>query len=296
MAGTVEVQAQPDRGLSEAEGWWSQNEVLPRVVYWGIHVACLSVFFVGASTGDLLLCATTLVVRMFGITGGYHRYFSHRTYKTSRPFQFALAVLGTSATQKGPLWWASHHRIHHKQADRPGRDVHSPRDGLYYAHQGWVFDGRWDSTRLEQVRDFAVYPELMWLNRWHPVVPASLALLCFAIGGWSGLLWGFAVSTVLLWHFTYTINSLAHVWGTRRYDTPDTSRNNPLLALITLGEGWHNNHHHYCSCARQGFKWWEIDITYYVLRGLAAVGLIWDIREPPAHVVNPEAPSLQKAA
>jgi stearoyl-CoA desaturase (delta-9 desaturase) len=184
------------------------------------------------------------------------------------------------------LWWAGHHRIHHKYADQPGRDVHSPKDGFWYSHQGWIFHGRWDGSSLDQIPDFARYPELVWLNRWHVVPPIALAAACFAIGGWSGLLWGFGISTVLLWHATYSINSLAHRWGTRRYDTPDTSRNNLLLGLLTLGEGWHNNHHHYCVSARQGFFWWEIDVSYYLLRALAAVGLIWDVREPPAHVVQ----------
>jgi stearoyl-CoA desaturase (delta-9 desaturase) len=197
-------------------------------------------------------------------------------------------VLGTSATQKGPLWWAGNHRIHHKYSDQPGRDVHSPKDGFWYSHQGWIFDGRWDASPLEHIPEFARCRELIWLNRWHVAAPAALALLCFAIGGGSGLLWGFAISTVVLWHSTYAINSLAHRWGTRRYDTPDTSRNNALLGLLTMGEGWHNNHHQYCASTRQGFFWWEIDATYYILRALQTVGLIWDIREPPAHLLHPE--------
>ena len=279
--------APDDRGLTAAEGWWTRNEIVPKIVYWGIHASCLLVFWVGATTADLVLLAATFYARMFGITGGYHRYFAHRTYKTSRPFQLVLALLGCTATQKGPLWWAGHHRGHHKYADRPG-DVHSPGEGLYYAHQGWIFDRRWDATPLERIRDFSRYPELVWLNRYYHLPPLGLAVLCFGVGGFSGLLWGFAVSTVLLWHATYTINSLAHTWGSRRYETPDTSRNNPWLALLTLGEGWHNNHHHYCAATRQGFRWWEVDISYYVLRGLQAVGLVWDIREPPAHVVHPQ--------
>ena len=274
--------------LSEAEGWWARHRMVPRVIYWGIHASCLLALWVGVTTGDLVLLAITFSVRMFAITAGYHRYFSHRTYKTSRAFQFVLAALGTSATQKGPLWWAGHHRRHHQHADRPGLDVHSPRDGFWYSHQGWIFDGRWDASALDRIRDFARYPELIWLNRWHIVVPTLLAVLCFAIGGLSGLVWGFSISTVALWHSTYSINSLAHLWGTRRYDTPDTSRNNWFLGLLTMGEGWHNNHHHYCVSTRQGFFWWEVDLSYYILRALAAVGLVWDIREPPAHVVRPD--------
>ncbi|MGH0029087.1 MAG: acyl-CoA desaturase, partial [Myxococcota bacterium] len=231
-----------DGPFHHAQGWWNQHEIPARLVYWGIHASCLFVFVVGVSTGDLLLLATTFFVRMFGITGGYHRYFAHKTYKTGRVFQFFMALLACTATQKGPLWWAGHHRGHHKYADQPGKDVHSPKDGFYYAHQGWIFDHRWDETPIDQIREFVVYPELAWLNRWYPVPPALLALALFVFGGFSALIWGFVVSTTLLWHTTYAINSVCHTWGRRVYDTPDTSRNNWLFSLLTLGEGWHNNH------------------------------------------------------
>ncbi len=270
--------------LSEADGIWQRGGWITRVVYWGIHALALGVFFTGADATALWLFAATYWGRMLFITGGFHRYFAHRTYKTSRAFQLVLAVGGTACLQKGPLWWAGLHRRHHRYADGPG-DTHSPRDGFYYAHQGWVFDERWNSTPLELIPDFARYPELHWLNRWHFLMPIALAVLCFAIGGWSGLFWGFFLSTTLLWHSTYAVNSFAHVFGRRRYDTPDTSRNSLWIALLTLGEGWHNNHHYYMASTRQGFFWWEIDITYYVLRGLAALGLIWDLREPPAAVL-----------
>jgi stearoyl-CoA desaturase (delta-9 desaturase) len=281
----------------DADGWWGRQEILARLAYWGLHASCLLVLWVGVSTGDLWLLLASFGVRMFAITGGYHRYFAHRTYKTSRAFQLVLAVLGATATQKGALWWAGHHRTHHKYSDQPGRDVHSPREGFWWAHQGWIFDGRWDDTPLEQIRDFGRYPELVWLNQWHIVPPIAMALLLWAFGGASAVVWGYCVSTVLLWHATYSINSLAHRWGTRRYETDDDSRNNWLLGLLTCGEGWHNNHHHYCASARQGFLWWEIDVTYYTLRGLAALGVVWDILEPPHHVVHPAAASrLGRAA
>jgi stearoyl-CoA desaturase (delta-9 desaturase) len=291
-----EATTAPERpALSAADGFWGRLHVLPRIFYWGIHVACLAAILTGVSAGDLILLAVTFLVRMFAITGGYHRYFAHRTYRTNRAFQFVLAFLGASACQKGPLWWAGSHRIHHRYADQPG-DIHSPRRGLWYAHQDWIFDPATNPTPLNQIRDFARYPELVWLNKWHFVPPLALVLACFAVGGWSGVVWGFLISTTLLWHLTYTINSLAHLWGTRRYDTPDDSRNNPLLALLTLGEGWHNNHHHYMASTRQGFFWWEIDITYYVLRGLQAAGIIWDIREPPAHVRAARSPEHLRPA
>jgi stearoyl-CoA desaturase (delta-9 desaturase) len=278
------------------EGPWSERDILSRVFYWGIHLACLGALWTGVSAGDLALLAGTFFMRMFAVTGGYHRYFAHRTYRTSRAFQLVLAVLGASAAQKGPLWWAGNHRRHHKYADQPG-DVHSPRDGFWHAHVGWIFDGRWDATPIESIRDFARYPELVWLNRWHIVPIVAVAALCAALGGWSGLIWGFCISTTLLWHATYSINSLAHRFGSRRYDTPDTSRNNFWLALLTMGEGWHNNHHHYMASTRQGFFWWEVDLSYYLLRGLAAAGLIWDLREPPAHVLSAgRSAELRKAA
>ena len=261
---------------------------LAAVVYWFIHASCLLVFFVTPTVTALTLCVLLLGTRMLAITGGYHRYFSHRTYRTSRVFQFLIGLVGTMAVQKGPLWWAAGHRRHHQYSDLPG-DMHSPREGFIYSHYGWIFDPRWERTELERVRDLARFPELLWLNQWHAVPPLAMAVACYAIGGWSGLVWGFSVSTVVLWHLTYSINSLAHVWGTRRYDTTDDSRNNFVLALLTMGEGWHNNHHHYMSCARQGFFWWEIDFTYYVLRALAAVGIVWDIKEPPARVLDPAA-------
>lgn len=289
------VQPISARPSVDTDGVWAQQRWISRTLYWGIHAACVLVFVVGVSTGDLVLLAATFWARLFGITGGYHRYFSHKTYKTSRVFQFVLAWLGASSVQKGPLWWAANHRLHHRKSDQPG-DPHSPNDGFWYSHTGWIFDGRWDVTRVDLIEDFNQYPELRWLNRWHIVPPVVLALLCLWIGGWSGGVWGFLVSTTLLWHSTYTINSLAHRMGRRRYPTHDDSRNSLLLALLTWGEGWHNNHHFFQGSTRQGFFWWEIDITYYVLRSLQAVGLVWDMREPPQALINDPKRRIQAAS
>ena len=287
MAASAELEVRTIRPPpSTADGLWSRLEILPRVLYWATHAVCLAALWTGVTSGDLWLLAATFFGRMFAITAGYHRYFAHRTFRTSRAFQFVLAFLGASATQKGPLWWAGQHRIHHSDSDGPG-DIHSPRRGFWYSHQGWIFDPATNPTPLERIPDFARYPELVWLNRWHFVAPLALIALCLGIGGVSGFVWGFAISTTLLWHSTYTVNSLAHLWGSRRYATTDDSRNNPWIALLTFGEGWHNNHHHYMASARQGFFWWEIDVTYYLLRGLQALGLVWEIREPPAAVRNP---------
>jgi len=261
---------------------------LPTVVYVGIQLACVLVFFTGVTPTALALLAFTFALRMFAITGVYHRYFSHRTYRTSRVMQFVLGVIGTMAVQKGPLWWASIHRLHHRDSDGPD-DPHSPRRGFWYAHQGWIFDDRWEPTYEDQIKDLMKFPELVWLNRLHFVAPILLAVFCYAVGGFPGLVWGFVVSTTLGWHITYSINSLAHVFGRVRYDTGDDSRNNWFLALLTFGEGWHNNHHFHQSSVRQGFYWWEIDVSYYILRGLAAVGLVWDLKLPPARAYATKA-------
>jgi stearoyl-CoA desaturase (delta-9 desaturase) len=246
-----------------------------------MHVACLTVFLTGASVPALVLCGVVYLLQMVGITAGFHRYFSHRSYKTSRAFQFALAWLGCSAGQRGPLWWAARHRHHHRTSDTP-EDLHSPvTHSLWQSHVGWVLSAESDGTDEQAVKDLARYPELRWLDRYHWLPPLILASLCFLIGGWGGLVWGFFVACVLSHHATFTVNSLCHLWGRRRYATADASRNNLLVALLTLGEGWHNNHHHYQSSARQGFRWWEIDVSYYLIWFLAAVGLVWDVRQPP---------------
>lgn len=254
--------------------------------FWGVHLAALLVFFVPFSWNLVWLCLGLYAVRMFGVTGGYHRYFSHRTFKTSRVFQFVLALLGTLAMQKGPLWWAAHHRHHHRYSDIHG-DVHSPGlEGFLWSHVGWILAEDYEATEVGKVPDLVKYRELEWLNRWHLVPGITLGVLLFLAGGLPALAWGLFLSTVMTWHATFMINSLTHMFGRRRYVTKDDSRNSLILALITMGEGWHNNHHYYQSSTRQGFFWWEIDVTYYVLRALALVGLVWDLREPPTHVVD----------
>ncbi len=251
-----------------------------------MHFACLAVLVTDVNVLALALCGGVYLLQMFGITAGFHRYFSHRSYRTSRAFQFVLALLGCSASQKGPLWWAAQHRHHHRTSDTP-EDLHSPvAHGFWWSHIGWVLCRDDTGADIPSVRDLSRYPELRWLDRYHWVPPVVLAGLCFLIGGWSGLAWGFCVSSVLSHHATFTVNSLCHLLGRRRYETADDSRNNLFVALITLGEGWHNNHHHYQSSANQGFRWWEIDVSYYLIRLLGAVGLVWGIRTPPGRVLD----------
>jgi stearoyl-CoA desaturase (delta-9 desaturase) len=251
------------------------------------HLAALAgALYVGATPALVGLALALYVVRMFFITAAYHRYFAHRSYKTSRAFQFLLALGGTTAAQRGVLWWAGHHRDHHAYSDTP-RDTHSVvQGGFLWAHVGWFLSTKYDATPLERISDFARYPELRWLNR-HWLVPplAGLAVL-FLAGGLPAAVWGGLVSTVLLWHGTFTINSLTHVFGSRRYATTDESRNNWFLALITLGEGWHNNHHYFSVAANQGFFWYELDVSFFVLRVLEKLGLVWDVKRPPASILE----------
>jgi stearoyl-CoA desaturase (delta-9 desaturase) len=262
-----------------------------------MHVACLAVFLVGWSPVAVTVAVGLYALRMLAITGFYHRYFSHKAFRTSRPVQFVFAVLGASAVQRGPLWWAAHHRHHHANADQPG-DTHSPRQrGFWHSHVAWFMNRSNHRTRHELVKDLSRYPELRFLDRYSMLVPVLLAVSLFLTGvllehaapglgtnGWQMLVWGFVISTVVLYHATFTVNSLAHSFGRRRYATRDDSRNNFWLALLTFGEGWHNNHHHYPGSARQGFYWWEIDVTWYFLRLLQACGLIWDVRPVPDRI------------
>lgn len=260
------------------------------IVFILLHVACLSVFFVSMTWTAVVLCGACYLIQMVGITVGYHRYFSHRSFKTSRPFQFFLACLGCSASQNGPSWWVARHRHHHRSSDT-SEDVHSPVvHGFWWSHSGWILSSVSDGTDVDAVKDLRRYPEIRLLDRHFWAPPLLLAGLCFAIGGWSGLVWGFLMSTLLSHHATFTVNSICHLWGRRRFATGDGSRNNLFVALITLGEGWHNNHHHYQSSAKQGFRWWEIDVSYYLIRLLAGVRMVWNVRKPPADkLFNPIA-------
>jgi stearoyl-CoA desaturase (delta-9 desaturase) len=250
-----------------------------------VHALPLLVIFTGITRTAVILFLCTYFGRMFFVTAGYHRYFSHRSYRLGRVSQFVFAFAGLTAAQKGPLWWAAHHRNHHKFSDTE-RDVHSPKRGFWWSHVGWILCDKYGATRLDEIKDFARYPELRWLNSHDWVGPWSLGVLCWLIGGWSGLVVGLFASTVLLWHTTFLVNSGAHVFGRRAYDTDDTSRNSLLIALVTGGEGWHNNHHRYQSAARQGFRWWQLDTTYYGLWLLARCGIVHDLRPVPARVID----------
>ncbi len=279
----------------------TQNKIdwLRTIPFIAMHGAVLFVLVVGWSPIALVVAIALYALRMFAITGFYHRYFSHKAFRTTRLVQFVFAAIGASTVQRGPLWWAAHHRLHHLTSDQAD-DEHSPgQRGFFWSHMGWFLSRHNFPTRLDKVQDFARYPELRFLDRFDILMPALLAMALFLLGetlnnfwpelntnGWQMLVWGFVISTVALYHVTFTINSIAHSAGHRRFETPDNSRNNLLLALLTFGEGWHNNHHFYPASARQGFAWWEIDISYYLLRLMQSLGLIWDLRPVPHHVMK----------
>lgn len=261
-------------------------ELVKSIPFFAVHLACLGVFWTGVSWKALALCLALFYIRMFGITAGYHRYFSHRSYRTGRFFQFVLAWMGCSAVQKGPLWWAAYHRHHHQHSDQE-HDVHSPeRKGFWWSHVGWILCRKYESTDYDAIKDFAKYPELRFLNNYHVLPGVILAIACYLWMGWQGLVWGFFVSTVLLYHVTFMINSLCHMFGKIRYKISDTSRNSLILALLTMGEGWHNNHHYYATSANMGFFWWEIDLSFYVLRFFSLLGIVWDLKKPPERVLR----------
>ncbi len=259
-----------------------------------MHLACLLAFLTGVSGAAFAVCLALYVVRMFAITAGFHRLFSHRSYRAGRPFQFLLAFAGTAAYQKGPLWWSAHHRRHHLHVDTE-EDLHSPvMRSVWQSHVGWFLSRDSQATDVRLISNLLKYRELRWLDRFYVLPPLMLAAATFVLGsflgryfpgtgtsGWQMLVWGFFVSTVLLYHGTFTVNSVAHLFGSRRFETADNSRNNFLVALITLGEGWHNNHHHYPSSERQGFYWWEIDLAHYALRALSWAGVVRGLKGPP---------------
>ncbi len=294
--GAEAVRAQEDR-----VDW---KRCVPFIV---LHLGCFAVLWVGVSWVAVIAAAVLYAVRMFAITAFYHRYLSHRSYRTSRLVQFLFAVLGNSSCQRGPLWWASVHRHHHQHSDEEV-DAHSPRmHGFLWSHIGWITSTKNFPTDYSRVRDLQKFPELVFLNRHDQIVPVVYGVLLWLFGwlleryapglGTNGaqmFVWGFFISTVVLLHATFCINSLAHVFGSKRFKTADDSRNNLLLALLTLGEGWHNNHHRYASAARQGFFWWEIDVSYYLLKMLSWTGLIWDLRKVPQSVYD-EARALKQS-
>ncbi len=256
------------------------RHLLTNMFFYALHVAAVLTLFLIVPTLEVIVVGGILyLVRMFAITAGYHRYLAHRSFRTSRLFQFILSFVGCMAVQKGPLWWARTHRLHHIHSDTE-QDPHSPiTHSWFYAHIGWISAG--DTKEMsEPPKDLEKFWELRLLDRFHAAPGILLGFFCWWFWGLPGLAWGFVVSTVVLYHATFTVNSVCHLWGSRPFQTKDHSRNNWLMAILTMGEGWHNNHHYEPSCTRQGRLWWQVDFTYYILLLLAALGIVWDIREP----------------
>ena len=283
----------PDTAIDDKIDW---ARAVPFIL---IHLSCLFVFFVHFSWIAFNTAVCLYFFRLFSICAFYHRYFSHKTFKTNRCWQFIFAVCAGTSAQRGPLWWASHHRQHHMVADQP-EDAHSPvQHGFWRSHVGWFLTKKHHYYNPERVKDLSCYPELVFLERYDVLMPTVLFVI-LAIVGWlleiyspqlhvgvyEMLVWGFSISLVALFNTTVLINSLCHVYGTRRYKTSDHSKNNLLLALLTLGEGWHNNHHHYPTSARQGFMWWEIDVTYYLIKLMERIGIVWDVKPVPKAVLK----------
>lgn len=264
-----------------------------------LHLACLLAIWTGISAVAVATCLVLYVVRMFAITAGFHRFFAHRTYRTGRLFQFLLALLGTASYQKGPLWWSAHHRRHHLYSDTE-KDLHSPVSRSVWRSQvGWFLRRESQVTHVKLIPNLIKFRDLRLLDRFYSVPPIMLGVAVFVFGailqryapalgtsGWQMLVWGFFISTVLLYHGTFTVNSLAHIFGRQRFETGDNSRNNPLVALITLGEGWHNNHHYYPAVERQGIRWWEIDASHYTLTVLSWLGIVWGLQKHPANAAT----------
>ncbi|MEL7146843.1 MAG: acyl-CoA desaturase [Bacteroidota bacterium] len=293
----------------------SKAKLKTEISFLTVHLLPLAAIFTGATLFDWIVCISLYFIRMFWITGGYHRYFAHRAYNTSRWFQFVIAFMAQTSAQKGALWWAGHHRVHHRTSDTL-EDPHSMKHyGFWYSHVGWIVGPDYKETDYKIIQDYSKYPELVWLNKYYLVPPFILAITVMALGGivnggsimtmftsagFSTLFIGFFLSTVVLYHGTFSINSIMHKFGKQRYESGDESKNSLWLALLTLGEGWHNNHHYYQVSARQGFFWWEIDITFYILKVFSWLGLVWDLKGVPDHIKysknKEEARELQRKA
>jgi stearoyl-CoA desaturase (delta-9 desaturase) len=292
----------PPMEASLAEADTSERiDWLRTIPFVALHLGCLAVFLVGFSWLALVVAVFLYALRVFTLTGFYHRYFSHRSFKTWRIVQFIFAAIGCTSIQRGPLWWAAHHRHHHVHSDDPD-DLHSPRQkGIFFSHMVWFLTPRAQFTNLRLIPDFAKFPELRFLDRFDLLAPALLSLFLYGFGelvamgapdsgvtGLQLLVWGMLLSTIAVYHVTYLVNSATHLFGSRRYQTKDDSRNSMVVALLTFGEGWHNNHHYYPNSTRQGFYWWEIDITYYGLYFMQMLGLVWDLKGVPQRVLTPK--------
>jgi len=290
MGGTLTETVTPGRGDRPL------GVYVVAAVMLGFHLGCLGVFVTGISLPAVLVALGLYVFRGLGITAGYHRLLAHRSFQTSRPLQFVMAFAGSLAIQGGPLWWVAHHRSHHRDTDKVA-DIHSPvTRGFWQSHMGWMMSPGAFQEQGANARDLHRFPELKWLQRYYVFLLLGQALALYGLGalmnawrpewGTSGaqmLVWGLFVTTVLTWHVTFAVNSVCHTWGRRPYDTGDASTNNPIIGVLAYGEGWHNNHHMYPFSARHGLEWWQLDITWWVLKGLDKLKLVSGLKLPKAY-------------
>src|SRR5438045_3132295 len=245
------------------------------------HIGAVAALFVFSWKALLLAMVLWWVAASLGIGMGYHRLLTHRGYKTPKWVEYFLTICATLTLEGGPIFWVATHRIHHQYADKEG-DPHSPIDGTWWAHMGWILTGK---SMHHDTRTLAHYvPDLandkfhVWITKYHYVPMIMLAIALLATGGLPLLMWGIFVRTVLGLHATWLVNSATHMWGSRRFSTPHISTNNWFVALLTFGEGWHNNHHAHPTSARHGLKWHEVDVNWYGIWTLKILGLANQIK------------------
>jgi len=258
-----------------------------------VHLVSLLGFYTGISWTAFVAFLGLYIIRGLGITMGYHRYFAHKSFKTNRFFQFILGLMGSMAVQGGILWWVSHHREHHRYTETED-DIHSPvAHGFWQSHIGWLTNKKAFNAPKIRANDFAKIPEIKFLQKQYVFIQVLQVLGLFSLGSYlqaafpqletSGaqlLVWGFFINTVALWHSTFAVNSICHVWGKEPYEANDTSKNNFIVALLAFGEGWHNNHHKFATSARHGLEWWQFDMTFITLRFLEAFGIVSHLKIP----------------
>jgi sn-1 stearoyl-lipid 9-desaturase len=256
---------------------------LVMVVYHALAVVALFHF---SWRGVAVAAVLWWISGSLGIGIGYHRLLTHRGFRCPKWLEYGLAVCGTLALEGGPIFWVGIHRIHHQLTDREG-DPHSPRDGKWWSHMGWILRGESLHGETEPlaryVPDLRRDPFYLWLSRYHWITQVAVGLGVWYLFGWNVVLWAVFLRTVVGLHCTWLVNSATHMWGSQRWATGDDSTNNFLIALLTFGEGWHNNHHAHPNSARHGLRWWEIDTNWYVISALRAAGLARDIKLPRAH-------------
>jgi len=272
-------------------------QTMRRGINWFLVIALVS-FHLGAVAAlfffhwsALIVFATIwILAQNVGIAMGYHRLLTHRGYATPKWLEYCIAICGALALQGGPIYWVAVHRMHHKYTDKPG-DPHSPRDGKWWSHMGWIMNAtlRDETEALKQYApDLSRQPFYRWLNRLHWVPLTVVGLSLFAFGGWSWLLWGAFLPVTIGLHVTWMVNSVTHLWGRRRFSTSDDSRNNLWVALLTGGEGWHNNHHANPVSARHGLAWYEVDFNYFAIRLLKILGLAKHVKTASLKVTSKE--------